>query len=74
MNCEKIYLDAYTQVATAGGERYPDVNEAIDSKIERGALLVNYVGHGGEVGVAEASVAGEGHGVGGRAVDEVGHQ
>jgi len=56
MNCEKIYLDAYTQVATAGGERYPDVNEAIDSKIGRGALIVNYVGHGGEVGVAEERV------------------
>ncbi len=56
MNCEKIYLDAYTQVATAGGERYPDVNEAINAKIERGALVVNYVGHGGEVGVAEERV------------------
>ncbi len=56
MNCEKIYLDAYTQIATAGGERYPDVNEAITSRIERGALLVNYVGHGGEVGVAEERV------------------
>lgn len=56
MNCEKIYLDAYQQVSTAGGERYPDVNEAITSKIERGALVVNYVGHGGEVGVAEERV------------------
>lgn len=56
LNCEKIYLDAYQQVTTAGGERYPDVNEAITAKIERGALLVNYVGHGGEVGVAEERV------------------
>lgn len=56
MNCEKIYLDAYTQVATAGGSRYPDVNEAITSRIERGALIINYVGHGGEVGVAEERV------------------
>lgn len=56
MNCEKIYLDAYTQIATAGGERYPDVNEAINTKIERGALVINYVGHGGEVGVAEERV------------------
>ena len=56
MNCEKIYLDAYQQVSTAGGERYPDVNDAIDSKIQRGALVVNYVGHGGEVGMAEERV------------------
>lgn len=56
MNCEKIYLDAYQQVATAGGSRYPDVNDAITAKIERGALVINYVGHGGEVGVAEERV------------------
>lgn len=56
MNCEKIYLDAYDQVATAGGERYPDVNEAIDAKVSRGALIVNYVGHGGEVGLAEERI------------------
>lgn len=56
MNCEKIYLDAYSQVATAGGSRYPDVNEAINSRIERGALMVNYVGHGGEAGLAEERI------------------
>ena len=56
MNCIKIYQDAYPQVATAGGERYPDVNEAITSRIERGSLVVNYVGHGGEVGLAEERV------------------
>ena len=56
MNCDKIYLDAYTQVTTAGGPRYPEVNEAINDRIERGALVVNYVGHGGEVGVAEERV------------------
>ncbi|MEJ6583429.1 MAG: type IX secretion system sortase PorU [Crocinitomicaceae bacterium] len=56
MNCEKIYLDAYKQVSTAGGQRYPDVVDAINDRIERGALVVNYVGHGGEVGVAEERV------------------
>lgn len=56
MNCDKIYLDAYQQEVTAGGQRYPDVNVAIDDRMERGALVVNYVGHGGEVGVAEERV------------------
>jgi len=56
MNCDKIYLDAYKQISTAGGQRYPDVVQAIDDRIERGALVVNYVGHGGEVGVAEERV------------------
>lgn len=56
MNCEKIYLDAYQQVTTAGGERYPEVNSAIDRAIQNGALVMNYVGHGGEVGLAEERV------------------
>lgn len=56
MNCDKIYLDAFQQISTAGGERYPDVNNAINDRMERGALVVNYVGHGGEVGVAEERV------------------
>src|SRR5690606_40993635 len=56
MNCEKMYTDAYQQVTTAGGERYPEVNEEIDRKIDRGALVINYVGHGGEVGWAEERI------------------
>lgn len=56
MNTDKIYLDAFQQVTTAGGARYPDVNDKINDRIERGALVMNYVGHGGEVGVAEERV------------------
>lgn len=53
---DKIYLDAYNQVATASGQRCPEVNEAITNRIENGTLLVNYVGHGGEVGWAEERI------------------
>lgn len=56
MNVDKIYLDAFQQVTTAGGARYPDVFDKINDRIERGALVLNYVGHGGEVGVAEERV------------------
>lgn len=56
INTDKIYLDAYTQISNAGGQRYPEVHEAITDRIERGALIVNYVGHGGETGVAEERV------------------
>lgn len=56
MNFDKIYLDAYQQVTSAGGERYPDVFDAISDRVQRGALVINYVGHGGEVGVAEERV------------------
>lgn len=56
LNLDKIYLDAYTQISTAGGHRYPEVVKAIDDRFTRGALVINYVGHGGEVGVAEERV------------------
>ncbi|TSJ40140.1 type IX secretion system sortase PorU [Fluviicola chungangensis] len=56
MNCEKIYSDAYTQVSTTGGHRYPDVVSAITDRVERGSLITNYVGHGGEVGAAEERI------------------
>jgi len=52
LNVDKIYLDAYQQVTTPGGERYPQAIQELDDKVQKGALLVNYVGHGGEVGWA----------------------
>ncbi len=52
LNVDKIYLDAYQQVSTPGGERYPQANTDLREKVQKGLLLVNYVGHGGEVGWA----------------------
>jgi hypothetical protein len=56
MNCDKLYMDAFPQQTSAGGQRYPDVFSAISDRVQRGALIVNYVGHGGEVGLAEERV------------------
>lgn len=56
MNSSKIYLDAFQQTVTAGGQRYPDAVERINEEINRGSLVFCYVGHGGEVGVAEERV------------------
>ncbi len=50
---DKIYLDAYKQVATASGQRCPEMNEAIVNRVERGSLVVNYYGHGGEIGLGD---------------------
>ncbi len=52
----KIYLDAYTQVSTPSGPRYPDVNDAIGQRVEKGALIMNYTGHGGSKGLAHERV------------------
>lgn len=56
LNIEKIYLDAYQQVSTPSGERYPDVTLDINNRVNRGALIVNYVGHGGEGGLAHERI------------------
>ncbi len=55
-NIEKIYLDAYKQQAGAGGKRYPDVKLALNQRVNRGALIVNYIGHGGETGWSEERI------------------
>ncbi|MAD96982.1 MAG: hypothetical protein CMB99_06605 [Flavobacteriaceae bacterium] len=51
-NISKIYMDAFVQQNTAAGERYPEVNRAITNAIEKGTLVMNYFGHGGEDGLA----------------------
>lgn len=51
-NITKIYADAFVQEISAGGERYPIVKEAITNAVERGTLILNYFGHGGENGWA----------------------
>ena len=55
-NTEKIYLDAYTQVTTPGGQRSPDCQEAINNNMFKGSLVVNYVGHGGPRGWAQERI------------------
>jgi len=55
-NIDKIVCDAYQQVTTPGGQRYPDVNDAISKRIEKGTFLLNYTGHGGELGWAAESI------------------
>ncbi|QNJ97991.1 type IX secretion system sortase PorU [Constantimarinum furrinae] len=53
INVKKIHADAFQQQTSAGGNRYPEVNEAVSNAIEVGALVINYFGHGGEDGLAK---------------------
>lgn len=55
-NIKKIYADAYKQQTSAGGERFPDVNEAITTAVENGTLVIDYYGHGGEDGWAKERI------------------
>lgn len=50
-NIKKVYSDAYKQVAVGNGHRYPDVSKEFNNAFNDGALVVNYSGHGGEVGL-----------------------
>lgn len=53
---DKIYLDAFQQEGGAGGSRYPEVNNAINSRMFNGNLIWNYSGHGGYKRLAEEVV------------------
>jgi hypothetical protein len=55
-NEDKIYLGAYNGVSTPGGLRYPEVNAAINQRMAKGALVMNYVGHGGTLGWSHARI------------------
>jgi len=46
-NLNKIYLDAYPQETSTGGEKSPIVKTLIDKEIEKGVFVFNYNGHGG---------------------------
>lgn len=55
-NVNKIYLDAFQQVTTPGGQRYPAAKEAFNNDIFKGVLVVNYLGHGGSRGWTQERV------------------
>lgn len=55
-NIEKVYFDAYQQVATSAGDRFPDAKSAINSSLFKGNLVMQYIGHGGPRGWAQERV------------------
>lgn len=55
-NQQKVYLDAFTQVSTAGETRYPEANKALNDNTFKGQLSLTYLGHGGPLGWAQERV------------------
>lgn len=47
-NAKKFYLDTFDQVERASGQISPDASKALDLEVRKGALIVNYTGHGNE--------------------------
>jgi Peptidase family C25 len=55
-NIDKIYMDNYVMENQASGDRFPDGKAALLKGLDEGSLLVNYTGHGGEVGWSNAQI------------------
>lgn len=55
-NINKIYMDAFPQLSNPNGQTAPEVQKAIDKAVDRGSLIVNYTGHGGELGWSQEQV------------------
>jgi hypothetical protein len=53
---EKLFIDAFPLVPSATGNKAPAVNAAINQRMQEGALIVNYTGHGGPSGWAEEQI------------------
>ncbi|RTY84025.1 type IX secretion system sortase PorU [Flavobacterium sp. ZB4P23] len=56
LNVNKILLDSYIQEAAAGGSRYPKARADFFNAFEKGALVFNYLGHGGEDGLSSERI------------------
>ena len=56
LNVNKILLDSYVQEASAGGSRYPKARADFFNAFEKGALVFNYLGHGGEDGLSSERI------------------
>jgi hypothetical protein len=43
---KKFYVDAFPQKTTSIGESTPELNTLLNNQIKKGALILNYIGHG----------------------------
>ncbi|NIG52012.1 type IX secretion system sortase PorU [Chitinophaga sp. Cy-1792] len=55
-NINKIYLDAYQRTTAGGAPQYPAAVKELNRRINLGALMVNYTGHGSNTRLAEENV------------------
>jgi hypothetical protein len=55
-NVQKIFVDAYPEVTGAGGKRNLEAQAALVRSVQKGCLIFNYTGHGGEVGLSKKRI------------------
>jgi len=56
IHIHKTYFDAFEQISTPNGDRYPEATEAILNRLEEGVLFCNYTGHSGYTNWAAENV------------------
>lgn len=56
MEVQKVHFDSYMRVTGSNGNRFPEVEEIINKNIQDGVLILNYIGHSGELAWAEERV------------------
>ena len=52
----KLYIDAFEQIRVSEGDRYPEANKALLKKFDEGLFILNYIGHGGVLGITDEKV------------------
>ena len=56
MLVKRVYWDAYPRVTTATGNSYPEVTELLKNAMKKGALVMNYSGHGAPYTISHEQV------------------
>ncbi|MCB0704963.1 MAG: type IX secretion system sortase PorU [Saprospiraceae bacterium] len=56
LNLDKIYVDAFNQISTPGGQRVPSATESLNQNMFKGILAITYLGHGGPKGWAQERI------------------
>ncbi len=45
-NIKRVYMEAYNRESSSTGATYPDVTKLLREQMKKGALMMNYTGHG----------------------------
>ena len=53
---KRVYWDAYKRETTASGNTYPEVETILKKQMDRGALIMNYCGHGAAYQISHEQV------------------
>ena len=56
MSLRRVYWDAYERQTTATGNTYPTVTELLKNAMKKGALVMNYSGHGATYTISHEQV------------------